>query len=163
MSEDLGRRIGDLVRLGRVVEVEGKRARVAVGAIETDFIKYAAARMGRLKVWSAPIVGEQVLLFTPDGDIERAIIGPSIATADDDAPPGRVDLVELEDGGSISYDHDQQLLKIDLAAGGRVEISAPGGVMIKGDVEVEGDLVARGVSLPAHTHPETGPPVGGGA
>ncbi|MBP6876563.1 MAG: phage baseplate assembly protein V [Phenylobacterium sp.] len=163
MSEDLSRRVGDLVRIGRVVEVAGKRARVAVAGAETGLIKFGALRAGRLKVWARPQVGEQVMLFTPDGDLERAIGGPAVPMADFPDAGDAVDFIEFEDGGRISYDHDAQLLAITLAGGGRAEIWAPGGLVIKGDVRVDGDLVARGVSLPGHTHPDTGPPVGGSA
>lgn len=146
--------MGDLIRLGRVVEVEGKRARVRAGDVETDWIDWPAMRAGRLKVWSPPSVDEQVLLFAPEGDIERAVIGPSFFSSLHKAPDADgSDFIELEDGGRLAYHPESQVLSIALAAGGRVVITAPAGVRIEGDLQVDGDVVAGGVSLTGHTHP----------
>lgn len=145
--------MGDLIRLGRVVEVEGKSARVRVGDVETDWIRWPAARAGRLKVWSPPSLDEQVLVFTPEGDIERAVIGPSFFSNLHPAPEeDGSDFIEFEDGGRLAYHPATKTLAVALAAGAALTITAPAGVSIEGDLQVSGDVVAAGVSLTQHVH-----------
>lgn len=145
--------MGDLIRLGRVVEVEGRFARVRVGEIETDWIAWPAMRAGRLKVWSPPSLDEQILLFAPEGDIERAAIGPSFFSSLHPAPDADgSDFIELGDGGRLAYHPESQILSIALAVGASLAITAPAGVRIQGDLLVDGDVVAGGVSLTNHIH-----------
>ena len=153
MSEELSRRMGDLIRLGRVVEIQGKSARVRAGDVETDWIRWPATRAGRLKVWSPPSLDEQVLLFAPEGDIERAVIGPSFFSNLHPAPEeDGSDFIEFEDGGRLSYHPETKVLSVALADGAGLTITAPAGVRIEGDLQVSGDVVAGGVSLTSHTH-----------
>jgi phage baseplate assembly protein V len=71
---------------------------------------------------------------------------------------------QYPDGAVIDYDHDRHSLTVTLPAGGRVHLTAPGGVTILGDVAITGalqvsglinsdqDVTAAGISLVEHTH-----------
>lgn len=152
------------MRLGRVTRVEGARAFVDFGAGELGPFPWGAARAGRVKIWSRPSAGEQVLVFCPGGDPERAVLGPAVFWNDEPAPTldGR-ELVQFGDGATLAYDDASHRLHASLPAGGEILLVAPGGVIIAGDLEVQGEITATGdvragaVSLKDHRHGQVAP------
>ena len=91
MSTDLGdvykvaeedRRQGSTVRLGTVSAVDAASARVRVrmgiDQAVTDWLPWVAFRAGRVRVWSAPSVGEQALILAPSGELTQAVVLPGI-------------------------------------------------------------------------------------
>lgn len=173
-AEDIPARVGELIRLGTVAEVDlaAARCRVAYGDPDDDgdeatspWIPWLMPRSGQTRVWSPPSEGEQVLLLVPDGQIGNAVALPGI-TRDDFPPAGSsaTGVIEFADGARISYDPEGHALVAELPAGGTAEISAPGGIILRGDVTIEGalsvsetvtaegDVTGQGVSLKNHTH-----------
>ncbi|MEW4466299.1 phage baseplate assembly protein V [Parasphingorhabdus sp. JC815] len=171
LSEDIPLDPAALIRIGTVLAVDLVAARCSVqigdpeaGAIETPDIKWGASRVGKTRIWSPPVVGEQVLVAFPAGEVAAGIIITSIACnlfppASDQHP----DLIAFEDGTTVSYDAEQHLMTISTANGG-VRITASEGititgpVTITGDVSVDGqitstgDMVAGDISLINHLH-----------
>lgn len=180
LPEDIALDPAALIRLGVVLSVDLTAARCSVqigdpeaGAIETPDIRWGAARVGKTRVWSPPVVGEQVLVAFPAGEIAAGVIITSIAS--NEFPPAsdhHPDLIAFEDGTTVSYDAEEHLLSISLASTGMVDITANGGVVITssegititgpvtitGDVSVDGqisstgDMVADDISLTDHLH-----------
>lgn len=171
---ELQRLQGNLIRLGAVAEVDlvAARCRVATGDILTDWIPWFVPRAGQTIEWSAPSVGEQVMLLSPGGDTHGAVALRGIYSADF-AAPGSADtthLVRFPDGALVEYDDATHALKASLPAGGTAEITADGGVTINGPLTVNGatringdldisgtatasvDVIADGVSLKSHKH-----------
>lgn len=152
----------DLVRIGRVKSVDHAAARCVVeieDGAETHDIRWLAPRMGATRVWSAPAVGEQVVLLCPAGELAGAVALGGLVSDSFPAPAATaMDLVRFSDGAILSYDPGTGQLAMTLPAGGTVAITAPGGVTITGDVDVTGtitattDVVADGISLVSHTH-----------
>ncbi len=75
-KEELERRVHNLMRPGRVTEVDPKQGMVRVAyAVDEqgqDVISPLipwTERAGAIKTWTPPAVGEQVLLFSPSGDV----------------------------------------------------------------------------------------------
>jgi phage baseplate assembly protein V len=165
-NHDIPDRIGNMLRYGRIasVDLSAGRITVAVGEIETQPIRWATGGSGGTRVWSRPKIGEQVVLLCPDGDITGAF---AMRGLDCDAFPPLGDpdreLVEFEDGATIGYDPDAHALAVVLPAGAIVSIVAPGGVTIDTDVRITGDLIvdkdvkAAGVSLRHHQHLQVQP------
>lgn len=172
-SEDIPADWSTLVRLGTIATVDLAAARCTVrygdpddddddgeaGGAATPPIRWLAMRAGATRVWSPPTVGEQVLLLTPDGQIEAAVALTGIVQ--DAFPPAGSDeteVLEFADGARLSYDPLAHALAVTLPAGATAAIEAPGGVTIRGDVTIEGtvtvseDVTAGGISLKNHTH-----------
>ncbi|MFN3944605.1 MAG: phage baseplate assembly protein V [Allosphingosinicella sp.] len=174
---DIQRLIGDMQRLGTVESVDHARrtCRLRIGDLVTGDVPFGPARAGRTSVWSPPSVGEQRLVFSPEGDSARALLGPAFYSDANPAPADGEDqdLVRFGDGGTLSYDAAAGALAIELPAGATVRIVAPGGVTIeatdggfdlKGDVRIDGDVqvtgkgdfdgdvVGAGISLETHVH-----------
>ena len=119
------RRIHQIFQVGIVSSVSGGKASVRIGDVETPLLPVGQLAMGNLRIKTMPSVGEQRMVFAPGGDLARAQIGLAIAA------------------GNTPEDEDQHMV-IDL---GGAELR------IAGDLIVEGDVIARGISLTTHTHP----------
>ena len=170
---ELRRRLENVVRGGVVAEADYAaalaRVRYALDedgqAVLTGWIPFAAARAGGDRAWSAPEVGEQVLLLSPGGDLGNAVCALSLYSAAHPAPADSPDVsaavaadgarVEYDraahrlrhaaqDGAAIQYDAGAHALSAALPAGATVSIVADGGVSIEGDVSVTGDVSATG-------------------
>jgi len=110
------------------------------------------------KDFSMPDIGESVVcVFQPNGLAEGFILGAHYN--EEDKPPGSnpdIRQVTFEDGTMVSYNRSSHVLDINCGSG-TVNIVAAG------NVNVTGDVIADGISLKTHTHPEsigsvTGPP-----
>ena len=62
---------GNLIRLGTVKEVDYKQACVyiQIWKILADWLPWVTSRIGQDRNWSAPRVGEQVVLLSPSGEM----------------------------------------------------------------------------------------------
>lgn len=161
------RRFENLIRAGLIVSVDHakKRAVVRIGGdekdtyIETKGLPWVTGRAGENRDWDPPEPGEQVLVLSPSGDPAQGWIVPGAYTSAHGAPSEDPDVkrYEFKDGCFIEYDRKAHKLRAILPAAGIVEIEAPGGVRIKGDVTVDGDVVATGISLVHHLHGQVYP------
>lgn len=144
MREDSSQLV-NMIRYGTVesVDVERARAVITVGGLSTKPIPWIALRAGAARHWSPPTKGEQVLVLSPGGNLGAAVAITGIYS-DAFAKPaeGTADnvLIAFGDGAVMLYDHAAQLLKATLPEGGRVELAAPSGFRLKGDVDVDGKL-----------------------
>lgn len=173
-QEDIPADISELIRLGTIASVDLGAATCTVrygdpddddGGAETPPIRWLAPRAGKTRVWSPPSVGEQALLLVPDGQIAAAIALVGI-WQDAFPPPGSTlaELVEYEDGARIGYDPEAHALTAILPGGATALVEAPGGLTIRADVTIEGnvtlngglnatdDVTADGISLKSHKH-----------
>ncbi len=189
-QEDIPADLSELIRLGSIASVDLAAARCIVrygdlddedGGAETPPIRWLASRAGQTRAWSPPSVGEQVLLLVPDGQIAAAIALVGI-WSDAFPPPGSTlaELAEYADGARIGYDPQAHALTAILPACATALVEAPGGMILRGDVRIEGnvdlqgamnatdDVIAAGISLKTHKHgnvqagaAQSGPPVAG--
>lgn len=147
-DDDIPGLIGDLIRLGTIeaVDLAAATATVRTGDVlspDLPWIEWA----GSFRTWSPPTVGEQVLLLCPEADIAGAVIMRGLFSTSFLAPAADAN----------PQIHGPSGLVITLTPDG-VQIVAPGGVTVQGDVDVTGtltasvDVLAAGISLKDHTH-----------
>lgn len=164
----LSRLIENLIRLGTVAEVDHgslqdkrpARVRVQSGDLLTGWLPWTALRAGTTRDWDPPTVGEQVLVLSPSGQTAQGIAITGLFSALIPANGDRAGLHRrtYPDGAVVEYDSEAHQLLATLPAGGRVEIIAPGGFKLQGDVDIDGlvtvtrDVVAAGISLVKHPH-----------
>jgi phage baseplate assembly protein V len=187
MSSDLARALANLIRFGTVKQVTVKpaRVRVQVGGLLTAPLPWFTVRASTAKVrhWSPPAVGEQVLVFSPNGDPASGVALCGIPSNANPVPDGATEdnvMMVFGDGAVFLYDLAAHVLRGTLPAGGRVEMTAPGGFLLTGDTVIDGaltvnknvemkadahaagtitgdtDVIAAGISGKSHVHPETG-------
>lgn len=147
------------------VDLPNATCRVRDGDILSGDIPWLAARAGSVRVWSPPSVGEQCLLLCPEGDMLAAIVLAGLFCDAHPAPGAdNTVLIRFDDEAVISYSPTSHMLRATLPTGGKVDIEAPGGVTItgnlyvNGDVSIDGtatastDVVGGGKSLKGHKH-----------
>lgn len=162
---DLNRRVANLITVGRIEAVDygTATARVRMGENLTAQLPMPAARAGGNRIWAPLEIGEQVIVLSPSGNLASGCIVSSLYSHAA-APPGdRAGLhrTVYANGAVIEYDRDANQFSMDLA-GGSVTINAAGGLTINSTVTVTGDVIADGISLTGHTHPESIGTVTGG-
>lgn len=181
-QEDIPADPAQIARIGRVLSVDLAEGTCIVvlgdpdsddGEMESPAIPFAAARAGDTRVWLPPSVGEQVLLFCPEGDLALAVALGGLWSDSNPAPGSSARaLIRFGDEGTFAYDPENHHADIDLPAGATLAINAQGGVTITGPVSINGDVtvtgtltasedvVGGGKSLKTHRH--TGVQAGGG-
>lgn len=130
-NAEADRMIGNIIQVGKVTAVNAVEATacVKIGDLPTDFIPVGQLRAGAISFWWMPQVGEQVLVAAPSGNMADAVIVCSIFAGNAPSSDGGVPKIELNGGKMI----------------------------VAGDIEVTGDVIASGVSLVNHTHPHGDP------
>ncbi|SHF00391.1 phage baseplate assembly protein V [Modicisalibacter ilicicola DSM 19980] len=161
-AAELLRLIHNLIRLGTVAQVDhaAVRVRVAIGELLTDWLPWVEQRAGTTLDWDPPTVGEQVIVFSPGGDIAAAVALSGISSAAHPAPSNSPDKWQraFPDGAVIEYDHAASHLQATLPgsaginAQGAVEITtaatltatASGGATLNANTIINGNLTLNG-------------------
>lgn len=180
------RTAGDLVRFGKIAEVDldAGRCVVSIGDLKSAPLPWFAGDAGpEAATWDPPEVGAQAVVLCAEGDLAAGLV---LAGVYSDAVLqllgdfigramfGRV----FRDQAKFSYDPEGHELLIELPAGGRVRLVAPegfdlegevrilgdlkvdGDTAVTGEVEAEGDVKGKGVSLANHPHDKVQPGAG---
>ncbi|MDH2998101.1 baseplate assembly protein [Pasteurellaceae bacterium LFhippo2] len=180
---EIDRRLDNLIRLGTIAEVDYKTAtaRVTAGGITTDFIPFLTFRAGTTKTWSAPSVGEQVLIISVSGEFNTGLILPAVYASN--APSSNPDehLIVFPDGteimhnsatghlsakncktaliqasNSITADTPQVICTQNVVIKGNLTvdgtISSKGAISTQSSVTATGEVSGKGISLSSHTH-----------
>ena len=175
------RMLENLIRFGVIAEVQmvPPRVKVKTGELTTAWLPWIAQRAGADQVWDPPTEGEQVMLFSPSGQLANGVVITGLPSDHIPANGNRAGLHRrtYADGTVIEYDSVVHHLNATLADGGTTNLISTGGINLVGDithqgdyiqtgnqtvtgwVEVSIDVVAAGVSLV--NHPHTGVKSGG--
>ncbi len=132
---ELSRLIENLLRFGKIEEVEGEFVRVRSGKNLTNWIRWITLRAGTTVTWDQPTVGEQVMLLSPGGDLSNAVALLSVYSDAHPAPTTEPHLhvKRYPDGATIQYDHEHHALTAILPAGGTALLVAPTSVTVQSD------------------------------
>lgn len=154
----LARLLENLIRLGTIaqVDVAAARVRVQTGQLLTAWLPWLAPAAGADREWRPPTVGEQVLLLSPSGVLAQGVVLRGLFSNLIPANGAREGLHRstYPDGAVIQYDSTAHALvatipgdaeitatgsiiasageHISLMAGGNIELSATGDVVITG-------------------------------
>lgn len=186
MSAEHDRRIGAMTMIGVIAELDEAQARVRVEAdgLLTEWLPWVERRAGPgLRTWSAPEVGEQVLVVCIGGDPAQGVVVGSIYQDDHDAPASAkaVARAEFADGTVVEYDRAAHRLTVDVgegfvvvncktatvAATESVTLDTPktyatGDLQVTGKIDAGGNITtpaevyAGSIGLKSHKHPTAG-------
>lgn len=151
------RLLHNLIRLGTIAEVQYQppRVRVKTGDNETDWLHWLPSRAGTTSDWDPPIVGEQVILFSPAGDLAQAIVVAGIYSDHFPAPSDNKNLWlrKFPDGSTVSYDHVGHRLDINIKGDANIHVEKNAKIKVDKDlsatvngnatVQVDQDLTAN--------------------
>lgn len=170
----LSRMLENLIRFGVIaaVQMEPPRVQVKTGALTTAWLPWLALRAGSDREWDPPTVDEQVLLFSPSGQLANGVVITGLPSDHITANGNRAGLHRrtYADGTVIEYDSVAHHLNATLVDGGTTNLISKGGINLVGDITHQGDytqtgnqnvsgkvtvsidVVAAGVSLVKHPH-----------
>jgi phage baseplate assembly protein V len=137
---DLARLIENLIRFGTVAEVQAKppRVRVKSGDITTAWRPWINLRAGADREWDPPTKGEQVVLFSPSGNLAQGVVLAGLFSDQITANGDREGLHRrtYRDGAVIEYDSIAHHLRATLP--GSAELAASGSITLNsgGDIKI---------------------------
>lgn len=147
-ESETSRHLHNIIRLGVIAEVDLVKAgcRVQTGEILSDFVPWLTPRTGNTIEWSAPSIGEQVILLSPGGDLSDAVALRGLYSDAFAAPAGAdtQHVIRYPDGALVRYDHAAHALTAILPASGTAEITAQGGITLNGPLTVNGTAEING-------------------
>jgi len=104
----LSRMLENLIRLGVIaaVQMEPPRVQVKTGKLLTAWLPWLALRAGADQEWDPPTEGEQVILFSPSGQLTNGIVVTGLFSDHIPANGNRPGLHRrtYADGAVIEYD-----------------------------------------------------------
>jgi phage baseplate assembly protein V len=157
----LSRLIENLIRIGKIeqIDLNAKRCRVRTGNLLTQWRPWLSLRAGTTRTWNPPTIGEQVLIFSPSGELAGGIVLTGIESAEFNSPSNSADedITDYPDGAQISYNHatgkliatgiKNALIKASLS----VTVNSPV-THCTGKVIIDGDAIIGGISFLGHIH-----------
>jgi len=160
--ERLERQMHNIALLGTIADAnyQTARVRVQIGDLVTGWLPWLSQRAGNDVDWDAPEIGEQVMVFSPSGEIGNGVVLPAIYQTAHPANGSTPDqsIHAYKDGAVIAYDRAVHHLSATLPTGATCALVADGGISITGNISVTGtitstgDMIAAGISLDNHVH-----------
>lgn len=144
----LSRMLENLIRFGVIaaVQMEPPRAQVITGTLTTAWLPWLALRAGSDREWDPPTIGEQVILFSPSGQLANGIILTGVFSDHIPANGNRAGLHRRTyvDGTVIEYDSVAHHLNATLVDGGTTNLISRGGINLVGNITHQGDYTQTG-------------------
>lgn len=144
----LSRLLENLIRFGVIdaVQMEPPRVKVKTGTLTTAWLPWLALRAGSDREWDPPTVDEQVILFSPSGQLANGIVVTGVFSDHIPANGNRAGLHRrtYADGTVIEYDSQAHHLNATLVEGGTTNLISTGGINLVGDITHKGDYVQTG-------------------
>lgn len=129
---ELARQLENLIRLGTVdaVQVDPPRVKVKSGTIITTWLPWLTPRAGADREWNPPTIGEQVVLFSPSGNLAQGVALTGLFSDHIPANGAREGLHRstYRDGAVIEYDSVAKHLRATLP--GTAELNATGDITL---------------------------------
>jgi phage baseplate assembly protein V len=128
----LARLLENLIRFGTIAAVQMKppRVKVLTGTLTTAWLPWWNARAGEDREWDPPTIGEQVVLFSPSGQLANGVAFTGLFSDLIEANGDREGLHRrtYRDGAVIEYDSIAKHLRATLP--GTAELTAVGDVSV---------------------------------
>lgn len=123
----LKRLLANIIRIGIVSDVDlaSGLCRVKIGNLETDWLNWLTLRAGRVRFWSAPSVGEQVMVLSIGGELTTGFVLPAIFSDANPAPSQSADaiVITFPDGARFEYEPETSHLAVTGIATAIIEAS----------------------------------------
>lgn len=147
--QEIYRLINNIVRFGTIAEIDHELAavRVQTGDNLTDWLPWLTPRAAQVQTWCPPRLNEQVVLFSPGGDLNQGIAVTALYSNENPAPKntGDVSYTEYPDGTSTEYNHAENILTIQINGEANINITGNLTATVQGNLTatVEGDATAN--------------------
>ncbi|WP_265014516.1 phage baseplate assembly protein V [Wolbachia endosymbiont (group B) of Camptogramma bilineatum] len=140
---ELQRKVANMIRIGVVKEIDYEKAkvRVKIGEFLTDWLPWITSKAGKDRDWSPPDIDEQVVVFSPLGELSLGVVLAGIYQEKYHVPENKKEInsVKFQDGTKFTYDKEKHHLeievvdKITLKAGGSSIEMTKSGIKLKAE------------------------------
>lgn len=122
---DLGRRLANIIRIGIIFEIDYQtaKARVKIGDLETNWLPWVNANSQNNKSWNPPQIDEQVIILSPGGELNQAVILPSLYKNNAAENSADIQSIVYKDGSKISFDHKAGNLDLDIKGNATIKVT----------------------------------------
>lgn len=140
---DLGRRLANIIRIGAIFEIdhEAAKARVKIGDLMTNWLPWVNSNSGANNSWNPPEIDEQVIILSPGGELNQAVILPSLYKSNASGNLPNIQSVTYKDGSKVSFDHDAGNLTLDLQENISLDIKGSAIIKVAGDANIEAENI----------------------
>lgn len=150
---ELARKLANLIRIGKIVEVDyaKARAKVKLGPLTTNFLPWLVGSAGSDQSWKPLDIGEQVVVLSPNGELNCGVILHSLYQATSPAPTNSKNkhAVLFSDGSKLEFDKESSSLLLEIK--GNINITVVGNAnitavqtTINGNATITGNVVLAG-------------------
>ena len=144
----LSRMLENLIRYGVIaaVQMDPPRVQVKTGSLTTAWLPWLALRAGADQEWDPPTEGEQVILFSPSGQLANGVVLTGLFSDHIPANGNRAGLHRrtYADGAVIEYDSALHHLNATLPDSGTTSLVSKAGINIIGPINHQGDYNQTG-------------------
>jgi len=157
--ERLERQMHSIVLLGSIEQADYSNARVKVriGDLVTGWLPWLTHRAGGDVSWHAPEIGEQVMVFSPSGELGNGVVLPALYQSAHPANGNNPDedIHNYKDGAVIAYNRQTHHLSAVLPAGASTELISST-IHFKGKLTLDGDFIHNGNETKTGNTTQTG-------
>jgi phage baseplate assembly protein V len=115
---ELQRKVANIIRIGIIKEIDYVKAkvRVKIGEFLTDFLPWITSKAGKNRSWAPPDMNEQVIVFSPLGELSLGVVLAGIYQQKYPAPENSemINSLVFQDGTKLSYDKESNHLNVDV-------------------------------------------------
>ncbi|WP_353280575.1 phage baseplate assembly protein V [Wolbachia endosymbiont (group B) of Cyclophora punctaria] len=142
---ELNRKLANIVRIGLVKEVNYDKAkvRVKIGELLTDYLPWITSKAGKDRDWSPPDIDEQVVVFSPLGELSLGVVLAGIYQEKYPILENKKEInsVKFQDGTRLLYDKEKHHLEIEVVD--KITLKAGGSniEMTKSEIKLKAERI----------------------
>ncbi|WP_341822748.1 phage baseplate assembly protein V [Wolbachia endosymbiont (group A) of Clivina fossor] len=142
---ELQRKLANIVRIGVVkgVDYEKAKVRVKIGEFLTDWLPWITMKAGKDRNWSPPDIDEQVVVFSPLGELSLGVVLGGIYQERYPASENKKEInsVKFQDGTRLLYDKENHHLEIEVVGKITLKAGESSIEMTKSEIKLKADRI----------------------
>lgn len=142
---ELNRKLANIIRIGLVKEIDYEKAKVKVkiGEFLTDWLPWITSKAGKDRDWCPPDIDEQVMIFSPLGELSLGVVLGGIYQQKYDALENKKEInsVKFQDGTKFTYDKEKHHLEIEVVDKITLKTGESSIEMTKSEIKLKADRI----------------------
>ncbi|OAM06094.1 MAG: baseplate assembly protein V [Wolbachia endosymbiont of Dactylopius coccus] len=138
---ELSRELANIIRIGVVKEVDYEKAkvRVKIGEFLTDYLPWITSKAGKDRDWSPLDIDEQVMVFSPLGELSLGVVLGGIYQEKYPARENKKEInsIKFQDGTKFTYDKGKHHLEIEVVDKITLKARESSTEMTKGEINLK--------------------------